>query len=39
MESESKDDYFSRIDDYIIDYIATLNTADFSEIRCSQPNV
>ena len=38
MESESKDDYFSRIDAYIIDStkIFTFNTDDFSEVRGSK---
>lgn len=39
MESESKDDYFSRIEDYITDSIASFNTGDFSEVRGSQPDV
>lgn len=39
MESESKDDYFRRIEDYIIDSIASFNTDDFSEVRGSQPDV
>ena len=39
MESESKDDYFSRIDNYITDSIASFNTDDFSEVRGSQPDV
>src|SRR5690554_3776279 len=39
MESESKDDYFRRIEDYIIDSIASFNTGDFSEVRGSQPDV
>lgn len=39
MESESKDDYFRRIEDYIIDSIASFNTDDFSEVRGSKPDV
>ena len=39
MESDTRDDYFNKIDACITDAIASFNSGDFSEVRGSQPDV